>query len=234
MDDAALAALYPSMAKEGPAAKVDTPKADAPQDAASRMFPSMNATPAPAAPETPKEPLTQQIADQLFKPKEPQRAPDDAIPQSVRELREADTERKMFGAQGTHKEAISEKDIEGDGITDDQKAAVAAEYREMFADAGLSVPEAQEVVTLARALAANPPTPETEAQWIQQAEKRLLEMNNGNAAAAAADAALARKLVQRDPRVAKILDATRLGNSPRMIELMLELARDEKSRGRLS
>jgi hypothetical protein len=44
---------------------------------------------------------------------------------------------------------------------------------------------------------------------------------------------LARKLVQRDPRMARMLDATGLGNHPQVIDRFVRLAMDERYKGRL-
>jgi hypothetical protein len=86
------------------------------------------------------------------------------------------------------------------------------------------------VVGLAREIAATPPDEATEQQWQAEASKRLREMHGQEAGNVLA---LARQLVARDPRVAALLDSTRLGNHPRVVELVVQRAIAEKARGRL-
>lgn len=160
----------------------------------------------------------------------PQGAPD--LPEAVRSLREQDEARQMFSPQLDYRDSGLEEAFTLPEITEELRAAVVGEYKEIFADHGMSTNEAREVVSLARELTANPPDEATEATWQGEAWQRLVETNGGPKGAKEA-LELAQRLVARDPRVAHILEVTRLGNHPKMVELMVAKARSEKARGRL-
>lgn len=190
-----------------------------------------------------ERPNAEDDAAKKFFPKtyaEPQEGADpDAIPDEIKELRSSDRERLQFSAQSTHGDTISADDFLGadgaevEGVTAELRARAAHEYREMFADVGVSADEARQMVSLAKQLGAAPPTPQIEEQWQGEIVKRLLDVNNQDIDKANADLALAQRLVHRDPRIAAILEKTRLGNHPKVVELFVQRARQERLRGRL-
>lgn len=174
----------------------------------------------------------EELAKKLYPEKPaPQGAPPEAIPENIKNLRKEDEARQMFNAQSTYGDVpLEDVFAKVEGFGGEEKAAAAHEYREIFADFELSGPEAKEFLSLAQELHADMPTAETEVAWQNQAVKRLVEVH-GDGAAAAVD--LAKQLVARDPRIGAILEATRLGSHPRVIELVVEIAQRQKLRGRL-
>jgi hypothetical protein len=155
------------------------------------------------------------------------------VPDNVKALRDGQVERKVYSPQKTFADAITEDVFNAPEITPEVRAVATAEIREMFADAGLNAQEAKEFVTLAKQLAAEPPSPERELEMQQEAVQRVIDANGGDREAARADLELARKLVARDPRVGRLLDITRLGNDPRVIATLIQKARAERIAGRL-
>jgi len=183
------------------------------------------AAPTPAAPDqVPAEsaPLDYPNTDKPL----PQGTPALELPDAVRELREADGERKMFSPQVQYRDTVQDHPEDND-----QVRAFRAEAREQFADLGLSDQDARDVVGVINAeLQAGIPAAETRAQWQEQALNDVVRQYGKDAPARIAEA---RALVARDPRVQKILDDTGLGSHPRVVALMIERARSERGRGRL-
>lgn len=187
----------------------------------------------PVASDPPADPLADAAAVIYRDKPKPKGAPADQVPPVVRDLREQDDARKMFSPQNDYRDSGLEDALAGVAeVADDVKAAAAAEYREIFADNGLNTTEARDVVSLARELVANPPDETTQQTWQADGWKDLVRTYGGEKGATEA-LELAKRLVMRDPRVAQLLDHTRLGNHPRIIKLMVEKARSERSRGRL-
>ncbi len=170
------------------------------------------------------------LASALYGPKAP--LPEvKGIPEGIAKLREAS--KGIYDPAAPYGDAIViDKSEDGTDPTPEQLAAVN-ELRLMAADIGIAPVEMQEVATLARTLAATPPTAEQEADWVKEADKRLLDINNQDRDAANKDLEWAKKLAGRDSRVKAILNSTRLGNHPRVIELFVERARAERAAGRL-
>jgi hypothetical protein len=143
----------------------------------------------------------------------------------------------MYPAQSTYADSIKESDLVlPPDATPEQRRVVAvatAEMREMFADIDLAPEEARDVVSWAKEIAATPPTPEQEKQTQGEAIARVLRRNGGDEEATKADIILAQRLVARDPRIGRLLDVTRLGNDPRVIEVLIQKARQERIKGRL-
>lgn len=169
--------------------------------------------------------------DQTDKPV-PQGMPPEHLPDEIRALRDADDDRRMYSPQVTYRDAGLEDALAIPEIEAEEQSASAAEYREIFADHGMAPDEAREVVQLARGLTASPPDEATQESWRAEAWRRLVDENGGEKGAREA-LELAQRLTARDPRVGHILEATRLGNHPRVIAMMVSKARTEKARGRL-
>jgi hypothetical protein len=186
-----------------------------------------------ASADTPIAPAVEEAITNALYAKEPEPVALE-IPDAIKALRATDN--AMFDPTAAYSTAITEEDFGVDAevvIAPEVKAAAIMEFRAMFADIGLPAPEAREVVDIAKQIGKDVPTPEQESAWTQDAAKRLLDTNGGDLAAANADLALAKALVQRDPRLKKVLEVTRLGSHPRVVELVVQRARSEKMRGRL-
>lgn len=100
---------------------------------------------------------------------------------------------------------------------------VVAEVAQIFADHDLSVPEAQEVLQVLKAPA---PSDAELAQWQRDTERYLATISD-------ADAAAAVKLLERDPRVAELLETTGAINNPKIVRMLVDKARALRSKGRL-
>lgn len=172
------------------------------------------------------------LAQKLYGPKSP--LPKTELPESVKTLRANDS--KIYDPTAAYSD-ITDDDLLGEAPLEshppEMKQVIAQELRGMMNDVGLANVEAREIVTVARGLAKEPPTEETEARWVAEINKKLLDQNDQNQARADADLELARQLVRRDPRVRDILNSTRLGSHPRVVEVIVQLARAEKLAGRL-
>lgn len=160
----------------------------------------------------------------------------DYVPENIKAIRNQ-PERQMWSPQKTFGESITVEDfiVPPDASPEQQEqiAAAVPEFREIFEDVGLEPDEARSLVTLARKLTTNPPTPEQIKQSREYLVRDLLEVANGDEKAVLEDLNLAWKLANRDPRVARLLEVTRLGNSPRVIKMFIQKAKQERSKGRL-
>lgn len=100
---------------------------------------------------------------------------------------------------------------------------VVNEVANILADHELSVPEASEVLQVLKAPA---PSDAERSQWQRDSERYLATISD-------ADAQAAVKLLDRDPRVAELLERTGAINNPRVVRLLVDKARALRSRGRL-
>lgn len=155
------------------------------------------------------------------------------LPEAIAKLRQEDTTRRMYSAESVYKSSDGLEDALGDAveIPAEVQTAAAAEYREMFADMQLEPNEARDVVGLFRHVAKNPADEATEREW-RQASLTQLENQHGKQEVGKA-LELARKLVQRDPRVDFLLRYTGLGSHPKVVALLVQKARSESAAGRL-
>ena len=173
----------------------------------------------------------EQTAEKILFAKEPEPAAV-TLPENIAKLREGDS--PLFDPRAAYGDCIAVEDlVETGDVTPDVKAAAVSEFKGMAHDMGLSPLELREVVALERTMRAEPPTAEVEQEWQQAACKRALELAGGDPKAALADLTLAAKLAQRDVRLLRILETTRLGNHPQVVALMIERARSERLKGRL-
>lgn len=154
----------------------------------------------------------------------------DHLPDAVRELR--GQREGWHKPENDYRDAGLEDAFGAFGLSDQELQGVVGEYKQIFADHGFTTTDAREVMDLARTVIDNPPDAETESTWQTEAWNELVKTSGGVKGAREA-LQLAQRLVQRDPRVAALLEATRLGNHPRMILKMAEKARQERARGRL-
>lgn len=140
---------------------------------------------------------------------------DDAAPAEVKAMRAADSDRRMYGAQGQYAALIP------DDVPDlDARAA-----REVAADLGASPAEIGEFVGVLRQQHATPATDEQRAAWRAEAVEDIKARGITHA-----DLDAARALVARDPRVAELLDRTGLGNRADVIRAFVQLARKQRLR----
>lgn len=158
----------------------------------------------------------------LWKPQDEAPAQLHELPDAIRELRDS-PERRMFSAQGTY----ATFELGDNPLAPEIARAVTSELREIFSDVGASTAEAQEFATLAKEV---PAAPEARASLRAEAIEAVRQQYREDADAALADA---RALVARDPRVAKIIDATGLGDHPRAVLTIIQLARAARMRGEL-
>lgn len=105
------------------------------------------------------------------------------------------------------------------------------EWHRVAADVGASQSDVELFLSEGRALAKTPPSPEQKTQMRADASRQL-----GTVYGAGADKAIAaaQRLVARDPRLAAMLDRTGLGDSPKVVMRLAELANSQRARGRLA
>lgn len=146
------------------------------------------------------------------------------VPAEIRELR-AQRAREpasaLFGANEIGDEVV-EATLTDPGYPMEARRAVANELKAMASDLGLSTSEALEVAGIVN----RPIADEREqARWGRQAEE-LLRVNYGDQWQARLSDA--KRLLHRDPRVAKIIANRQIGNHPKIVSLLCDLARRER------
>ncbi|CAN7429090.1 hypothetical protein LJR034_002638 [Caballeronia sp. LjRoot34] len=149
------------------------------------------------------------------------------LPPEVAKLRDT-PERRLFSAQGSFASVQLEAAMKDVALDSAVKTAVAAEYRENFADFGASPQDARELVDAASRFGAEPMTADRDIANTNSAIQILNEHYGTDAEAALATA---QEMIARDPRIARMLDATRLGNDPQTVLKIVQLARSAKTRG---
>lgn len=194
---------------------------------ASRLY--GNTTPLDTEQAKPEQPPVTTEEPREEKPAEPTDAKSH-IPDAIRGLRD-DPLRRMFSAQGTFAQVPLEESMQNLGYEPDTAKAVAAEFREVFADLGASPDDAKQLVMFAAQHNANMPADAAaDAQLAASAADMLSRHYGKDAAEALSDA---QKFVARDPRLFRMLDDTRLGNDPQTVMKIVQLARSAKLRGEL-
>lgn len=141
-------------------------------------------------------------------PPEPEPRAD--VPAAVRELREGNPARALFG------EAAFE-DVAPDGAL---PGLDMPEVRQVFQDLGMADGDAKALVELANIDDGTSPE-EWRGQALQVIKERCFTP---------ADLDLARRYVARDPRVRQFLNETGLGNHPKVVARAVELARAARAR----
>lgn len=234
--DAMLAKLYPTMAAQEGASCAACPKTT---DGDASAKPAQPCRPSQATSTDPAQPPPQteaEAAKRLFPgmQEQPEPAKNPSVPEAIRELREADKERQMYSPQkGPMASAIPDDffaTVADDSITPEMKQAATAELREIATDLGATQQEVENFIGLYKQNLANPPTDEQTAKWHKESLD-LLKGRYGDGAEHALD--MAKKLLQRDPRVKSIIVAGNLGNHPKVVLAVAEAAIREVQRGRL-
>lgn len=203
-----------TMLTDAPVQPADTPPTDEPHYLAMRDAPEQPPAPAPAADDA--NPL------------------ESNLPDAVRELREADPNRRLYSAQKTYASDLPDADFEavvgkegpdGKPFTQERAVQAATEWREIAADLELSTADVRELVPVFK----NPPTPEQQAA-NRSASLQWLVAEHGDRAAHVLE--LARALVARDPRTAALLDFGG-GDDPRVVKKIVASALRQAASGKL-
>lgn len=150
------------------------------------------------------------------------------VPENVAQLRAADRDRQMFDAQGMYSD-VSLDVPAGDEYRELHQAA-QHEAREVFADLGMPVEDARQVIDTFRQHTRTPPSEETVKGWQTETVGQLRREFGADAARALQDA---HQLATRDPRVLATIEAAGLGDNPAIVLRLARLARVERQRGRL-
>lgn len=204
------------------------PAAQAPVPVSKGLY-SDTPEPAPDAGPTPtKAEVNQQaLADALYDKPVTVIAPN--LPPGIAELR-AGEENGPYSRIGGYNSVALEASMEGLDFPAETLAAAAKEYRHMAADLGADANQASQFLATVQGLRANPPTPEQSAK-MQTDAAALVVAKYGDDAPKMLD--LAKRLVQRDPRAQQLLDRSGAGNDPRTVMSIIELAVQQRTRGRL-
>jgi hypothetical protein len=149
------------------------------------------------------------------------------VPDAIKTLRD-DPLRRMFSPQGSFASVQLEERMADLAIDPAVKTAAAAEFREIFADIGASPQDATELVDAASRFHAELVTPERD---FTNANSAIQILNEHYGADAKAALATAQEMIARDPRIFRMLDASRLGNDPKTVLKVVQLARSAKQRG---
>lgn len=153
-----------------------------------------------------------------------QQVPDEVLPDGVREARDADPARALYDDAKTYRYAL---DAAFQGIESSPEAAAERKaWAGVLADAQVSAVEAEGLASFAQHAY---PSEATAAGWVSTAMADL-EREFGDAQAALADARL---LVQRDPRLQRVLNQTGLGDHPRIVLKAAQAARRLIAAGKL-
>ena len=136
----------------------------------------------------------------------------------------------LFEPLGLYETAVvfEEGDIPPD-VPEEVIEEARVEHMTTAAALQLSVPEVQQVATIARSLGHEPVTAETETRWLEET-RAFLETRGEDAQS---DLALAQKMISKFPNLKAKLDQTRLGNHPKIIELAIQRARSLRAAGKL-
>lgn len=178
----------------------------------------------PPSDEPPQPRTFEQIAEAHYQKDEP--VPLDPAPPAVEQLRD-DVARRMYPAQVTFAEVAPDTDFKAQGIEPETGRKAMAEMREMFADLELAPQDVQSLRRRAERLRDAP----IGATAQQQAANEALNREFGPAAAQALQ--VARLLVARDPRVAKLIDHMGLGDDPETVVMLARKARSQILAGKL-
>lgn len=150
------------------------------------------------------------------KPEDSSRDASINLPENIKRLREESA--SPYDAASTYRGVLGEPG-QLTAVLPDAPAEVRTEVAHIFADHSLSASEAEEVVNAMRAA----PTDETRTAWTRETNEYLNSVPPEDAAAAVT-------LLDRDPRVAKILEQTGAINNPRVVKLLVEKARSLRAR----
>lgn len=152
------------------------------------------------------------------------------IPENIAKLREGDN--KLLTAEGLYRGQDGlEATFEGAEVAPEVQKTAIQEFRQMAQDFQLEPPQFALVVPLVKEFTAAPADEATRGAWRKEAVLSLEQTYGKEDAAKALQDA--RALVQRDPRIARLLNDSGLGSHPKIVLLLVEKARAAKIAGRL-
>ena len=198
------------------------------EEALAAMYPSMVTQPAGDVPTDERaspEAAAEAAAALVLPSMRPVELPPEELSLEVQALRDLEPARKMFSdtsVYGAALEAVTH-DLEPEA-----KAVALREWSGILADHEIPSVEAKSLVGLAAGHAF--PTEDQSVRWETTATDSLKREFGDGAAAALADARL---LVSRDPRLAKFLDETGLGDHPELVLKAARIAREQIASGKL-
>lgn len=152
-----------------------------------------------------------------------------SVPAEIRSLREArarEPANALFGETALGDEIV-EATLNDVNYAPEVRRAYADEYKRLASDNGMTANEALEAASIINAPIADE---RTQSRWGRQTEESLKMQYGDEWQSRLADA---KRLVNRDPRVAKIIESRGLGNNPKIVSLLCDLARRERLKGRL-
>lgn len=168
----------------------------------------------------------EQHAESLFGSKDAAPAPFMDVPDDVKAIRES-ADRRMFDAQTTYRDALPDDVFKSDEHSAEDSAKAAREVREIAADLDLGPDEFKGLYQRAIDLRVEPVP---EADQVAEAINALNARFGNSAKQALRDARL---LIERDIRMAKIIEGWGLGNDPHTIVTLAEKARSQIAAGKL-
>ena len=139
----------------------------------------------------------------------------------------------LYEAQTTYRESLPDRLVDEYAVLDPaQREAVLgeiAEYRELAGELQVGNAHVEELVGMQEAF--DQVTHEQADAWRAESEQTLVrEFGGAQASELLADARL---LVSQNPRLRAFLDEGARGNHPRVVRMVIDLARREKVAGRL-
>jgi hypothetical protein len=211
-------AVYPSMAALQAEARAAAPLLPAPPPAPA---PTPAAAPVDAA----------AVGAAMFPTMEPDAAPDVFIPENIAAMRKANADPAEAIYAPSVPDAIQQwMEPAKDRWAESQRKAHAAEFSRMASDLGMDRDDMQTLISRGRAPEVVNMTPE-QAKENQGRALAMLHAEFGNQAEQAL--ADARALAGRDPRVARALENSKLGNDPDTVLRFARMARRLRAQGRL-
>lgn len=155
----------------------------------------------------------------------------------VEALSEAEQAQRMYGNTDptlTHRDAVQaivNAGMEQNLLDPEEAREIAGEWAETFALHNLNATESKDVADLGASVMANPPSEETMSVWASDAIQSLkTDFGLEGAGQALNDA---RAYVASVPGAADMLDATGLGNHPRIVALAAARGRAMRLAGKL-
>ncbi|MBX9629563.1 MAG: hypothetical protein K2X67_03495 [Burkholderiales bacterium] len=151
------------------------------------------------------------------------------VPAEIRELRAQRSKEPasaLFGGSEFGDE-LFEATLTDTSVPTETRRAVADEFARMSGDLSMTSNEVAEVASVLNAPIADE---RTQSRWGRQAEEMLKVQYGDSWEQRLADA---KKLLHRDPRVARIVEQRQIGNHPKLVLMLCDLARRERLKGRL-
>lgn len=215
-------AVYPSMAALQAEARAAGPLPPAPPPVP---------VPAPAAASVDAKAEAEAVGAAMFPTMGPDAAPEVFIPENIAAMRKANADPAEAIYAPVVPDAIQQWMAPAkDRWTEPQHKAYAVEFSRMASDLGMDRDDMQTLISRGRAPEVANMTPE-QAKENQGRALALLHAEFGNQAEQAL--ADARALAGRDPRVARALENSKLGNDPDTVLRFARMARRLRAQGRL-